>query len=105
MKILPLGNVTPNEIPYPLINHTNERKNKITKLFALKKAVQYNILIKIAKVLFDTHDLAENTGLRYFLYRIIKIEKSNESENRHVEFTCQLHKSRRTKTRQSNYKI
>ena len=34
-----------------------------------------------------------------------KIQKSNESENRQVPFTCQLCKSRRTKTRQSNYKI
>ena len=34
-----------------------------------------------------------------------KIQKSNESENRQVTFTCQLYKSRRTKTRQSNYKI
>ena len=50
----PPGKITPNEIPSPLINHTNERKNKITKVFALKKAVQYNILIKITKVLFDT---------------------------------------------------
>ena len=50
----PPGKITPNEIPFPLINHTNERKNKITKFFALKKAVQYNILIKITNVLFDT---------------------------------------------------
>ena len=41
--------ISPNEIPSPLINHTNERKNKFTKFFTLKK-----ILIKIAKVLFDT---------------------------------------------------
>ena len=53
------GKVTPNEIPSPLINHTNERKNKITKVFALKKAVQYNILIKITKVLFDTQMISQ----------------------------------------------
>ena len=41
---LPPGKITPNEIPSPLINHVNERKNKITKFFSLKKAVQYNIL-------------------------------------------------------------
>ena len=34
-----------------------------------------------------------------------KIQKSDESENRQVTFTCQLYKSRRTETRQSNYKI
>ena len=56
-------------------------KTKLQIFFALKKAVQYNILIKITKVLFDTHNLTENTGLRYFLYRIKKIQKSNESEN------------------------
>ena len=55
----PPGKITPNEIPSPLINHTNERKNKITKIFALKKAVQYNILIKITKVLFDTQMISQ----------------------------------------------
>ena len=46
--------ITLNEISSPFINYINERKNKITKCFALKKAVQHNILIKITKVLFDT---------------------------------------------------
>ena len=55
--------------------------------------------------LWYTNDLTENTGLRYFLYRMKKIQKSNESANRQVAFTCQLYKSRRTETRQSNYKI
>ena len=40
----PTGKITPNEIPSPLTNHTNEKENKITNFFALKKAVQYNIL-------------------------------------------------------------
>ena len=53
VKITP-RKITPNEIPSPLINHANERKNKITNFFAFKKAVQYNILIKITKVFFDT---------------------------------------------------
>ena len=52
-----------------------------------------------------TNDLTENTGLRYFLYRMKKIQKSSESENHQVAFTCQLYKSRRNKTRQSNYEI
>ena len=52
-----------------------------------------------------TADLTKNTRLRDFLYRMKKIQKSNESKNRQVAFTCQLYKSRRTKTRQSNYKI
>ena len=50
----PPEKITPHEIPSPLINHINVRKNKIAKLFALQKAVQRNILIKITKVLFDT---------------------------------------------------
>ena len=52
-----------------------------------------------------TDDLTENTELRYFLYRTKNTQKSNGSENRQVPFTCQLYKSRKTKTRQSNYKI
>ena len=49
--------------------------------------------------LWYTDDLTENTGLRYFLYRMKKIQKSNESKNRQMGFTCKLYKSRRTKTR------
>ena len=84
------GKISPNEIPSPLVNHINERKNKITKFLAWRK-------------LCNTTSL--HTGLRYFLYRMKKIQKSNESANRQVAFTCQLYKSRRTETRQSNYKI
>ena len=96
-KLPPPGKIIPNEIPSPPINHTNERKNKITKFFALKKAVQYNILIKITKVLFDTQMISQKIlGLDTFF---------TEWKNSQVAFTCQLYKSRRTKTRQSNYKI
>ena len=52
-----------------------------------------------------TDDLTENTGLRYSLYTMKKIQKLNESKNRLMAFTCQLYKSKKTKTRQSNYKI
>ena len=58
-KFSPPGKITPNRIPSPLINHTNERKNKITKFYALKKAVQYNILIKLTKVPFDTQMISQ----------------------------------------------
>ena len=51
--------------------------------------------------LWWSDDLTENPGLRYFLYSMKKIRKPNESENRQIAFTCQLQKSRRTKTRQS----
>ena len=57
-KIAPWENY-PQWNPFPPINHTNERKNKITKFFALKKAVQYNILIKITNVLFDTQMISQ----------------------------------------------
>ena len=52
----PPGKIIPNEILSPLINHTNEWKNKITKFFALKKPVQYN---KITSVLFDTQMISQ----------------------------------------------
>ena len=98
-KIAPYE-IPPHEIPSPLTKHTNESKIKCTKFFAFKKAVQHNILIKTSKVPFYTDNLTENPGLRYFLYRMKKIRKSNEGENRQMTFTCQLHKSGRTKTRQ-----
>ena len=63
----PPGKITPNEVPLSLINHTNGRKNKITNFFVLKKAVQYNILIKITKVLFDTQMISQKIlGLNTF---------------------------------------
>ena len=55
----PPEKVTRNQIPSPLINHINERKNKISKCFALKKAVQYNVLRKITKVIFDTQMISQ----------------------------------------------
>ena len=44
-------------------------------------------------------------GLDTFFTERKKFQKSNESKNRQMAFTCQLYKPRRTKTRQSNYKI
>ena len=58
MKILP-WKISPHKIPSPLINYTNERKDKNTKFFALKKAVQHNILIEITKALFDTQMISQ----------------------------------------------
>ena len=37
VKITP-RKITPNEIPSPLINHANERKNKITNFFCLEES-------------------------------------------------------------------
>ena len=59
LRKLPPGKINPNESPSPLINHINERKNKISKCFALKKAVQYNVLRKITKVIFDTQMISQ----------------------------------------------
>ena len=44
-KIAPYENY-PLEIPSPLTNHTNERKNEITKFFVLKKACNTTSLSK-----------------------------------------------------------
>ena len=55
----PSGKITLNETPSPLINHTNERKNKTTNFFPLKKGKEYNILIKITNVLFDTQMISQ----------------------------------------------
>ena len=77
--------------PSPLINYTSERKNKITKFFALKKAVQYNIFIKITKILFDTQMISQKIlGLDIFFTEWKKIQKSNESASHQVAFTCQV---------------
>ena len=70
---LPPMKIPPHKVPSPLINHTNERKNKITKFFALKKAKNNQ------GPLWHTDDLTEITGLWYFLYRMKKIRKSNKS--------------------------
>ena len=60
MKSLRLRKLPPShEIPSPLINHTNERKTKITKFLAFRKVVQRNILIKITKVFFDTQMISQ----------------------------------------------
>ena len=78
----------------------------MTKFFALKKTVQYNILIKVTNVLFNTQRISQKIlGLDTFFTELKKIQKSNESANRQVAFTCQLYKSRRPEIRQSNYKI
>ena len=75
------GKITPNEIPSPLINHTNERKNKITIFFALKKTVKYNILIKITKVLFDTQIIPQKIlGLDAFFTEGKKIRSRTKAQ-------------------------
>ena len=81
----------PNEIPSPLINYRNERKNKITKFFALKKAVQYNILIKITKVLFDTQMISQKIlGLDAFFteWKISKNRTKAKIAKWHLLASC-----------------
>ena len=72
---MPLIKITPHEFLSPLINHTNERKSKITKFFCLKEicATQHPYQNNQGP-LWYTDDLTENTGL---LYRMKKIQKSN----------------------------
>ena len=71
----PHGEITPNEIPSPFINHTNERKNKITKFFA-SCAIQHPYQKNQGRLWYKD-DFTENTALRFFLYRVKKIQKSN----------------------------
>ena len=77
----PPEKITSEEIPIPLINHTNERKSKIAKVFALKKAVQHNILIKITKVLFDAHMISQKIlGLHTFFTEWKKAKNLTEAK-------------------------
>ena len=101
----PPGKITPNEILSPLINHTNEWKNKITKFFALKKPVQYNILIKITSVLFDTQMISQKI-LRLDTFLTEWKKSKNRTKARitkwHLLSSCT---SQGELIRQSNYKI
>ena len=104
-KIAPWENY-PQWNPLPTYKSYKWKKKQNYKIFCLEEscAIQHPYQNNQGP-LWYTDDFTENTGLRYFLYRVKKIQKSNESANRQVAFTCQLYKSRRTKTRQSNYKI
>ena len=115
-RIFPPRKLAPVKIPswenYPQSNLLSTyksykwKKKQNYKIFCLEEscAIQHPYQNNQGP-LWYTDDFTENTGLRYFLYRVKKIQKSNESANRQVAFTCQLYKSRRTETRQSNYKI
>ena len=105
MKIPVLENY-PHEIPSPLISHINERKNKITKIFCLEECYATEHPYGNNQGLFwYTNDLIKILGLDIFFAKWKKSQKLNESKNHQMGFTCQLYKSRRTKTRQWNYKI
>ena len=78
---LPPMKIPPHEIPSPIINHTNERKNKMTKVFALKKAVQHYLLIKITKVFFDTQMISQKIlGLDTFFTEWKKSENRTKAK-------------------------
>ena len=65
----------------PLINHTNRKKYKITKFFALKKAVQHNILIKITKVIFDKQMISQRIlGLDTFFTEWKKFKNQTKAK-------------------------
>ena len=73
------------------MNNTNEGKNKITKFFALKKAVQYNILIKITKVLFDIQMITQKIlGLDTFFTEGQKSENQTKAKisKWHLRASC-----------------
>ena len=102
---LPPMNIPPWN-PLPTYKSHKWKKKQNYKIFCLEgSCATQHPYQNNQDPLWYTEDLRENTGLRYFLYRMKKIRKSNESENREMVFTYQLHKSRRTKTKQSNYKI
>ena len=116
VKISP-QNFPPEKIPHPWENYPqwnplptyksykwNKKENDTIFCLEDSCAIQHPHQNN-QRPLWYTDDFTENTALRYFLYRVKKIQKSNESANRQVAFTCQLYKSRRTETRQSNYKI
>ena len=102
---LPPGKITANEIPSPPINHTYERKNKITNFFALKKAAQYNILMKTTNVLFDTQMISQKI-LRLDTFFTEWKKSKNRTKARitkwHLLSSCT---SQGELIRQSNYKI
>ena len=104
-KFPPLENY-PLWNPLPTYKSYKWKKKQNYKIFCLEEscAIQHPYENNQGP-LWYTDDLTENTGFRYFLYRIKKIQKLTESEKHQVAFTCQLYKWKRTKTRQSNYKI
>ena len=104
-KFPPLENY-PLWNPLPTYKSYKWKKKQNYKIFCLEESCAIQHLYENNQgPLWYTDDLTENTGLRYFLYRKKKIKKSTKSEKRQVAFTCQLYKWKRTKTRQSNYKI
>ena len=105
VKISPCENY-PQWNPLPTCKPYKWKKKQNYKMFCIEEscATQYPYQNNQGP-LWYTDDLTENTGLWYFLYRMKKIQKSTESKNRQVAFTCQLYKSRKTKTRMPNYNI
>ena len=90
--------------PHPTYKSYKWKKKQNCKSFWIKESCATNHPYQNNQgPLWCTHDLTENTGLTYFLYRMKKSQKSNGSKNRQMGFTGQLYNSRRTKTRQPNY--
>ena len=89
--------------PLPTYKSYKWKKKQNYKIFCLEEscAIQHPYQNN-QRPLWYTDDFTENTGLKCFLYRVTRIQKLNESENRQVAFTCQFYKSRRTKSGQSN---
>ena len=92
VKITPWENY-PQWNPLPTYKSYKWKKKRSYKIFCLEEscAIQHPYQNNQGP-LWYTDNLTENTGLRYFLYRLKKVQKFNESENRQVAFTCLLYK-------------
>ena len=83
-KIAPYENYPPWN-PLPSYNSCKWKKKQNYKIFCIEEsfATQHPYQNNQSPLCY-TDDLTENTGLRYFLCRMKKIQNSNESENRQM---------------------
>ena len=86
----PLWKLPPLKSPPHLQIIQMKEKTKLQSFLSWRKLAIQHPYQNNHGPLWYADDLTENTGLRYFLYRIKKIKKSNESENRQMAFTCHL---------------
>ena len=85
---LPLGKLPPMK-SLPTYKSYKWKKKENYKIFCLEEnsAIQHPYQNNQGP-LWYIDDFTENTGLKYFIYRVKKIQKSNERENGQVAFTC-----------------
>ena len=87
-KISPWENYSQSN-PLPTYKSYKWKKKQNYKIFCLEEscAIQHPYQNNQGP-LWYTNNLTENTGLRYFLYRMKKIQKSNESAKWHLLASC-----------------